>query len=182
MNTVTRKHSKIYKSTALIEISPLKLAVSEARITKSEIDRRLNFKLEKYFNLLLLEVLITKHNLFRNERANGIDIKPLAEKIYTRIEVETESVIDNKVTSFRLSYYDENTEEAEAVASALAEDLFNSQIQDNNLDKITIISQMKLPTSVIFPKRRLLTNVGLGIALFFIVFISCRQHNHLLKQ
>jgi hypothetical protein len=172
MNWLSGKRPKIYKSTTLVEISPLKVAAPDAAITKSEIDRRLNFKLGGYFSRPSLEHFITKHNLFVIERERGTTIEFLAEKIRRRIEAETESASNNKITSFRISYISRNLEQAQTVTSVLVEMLSNPEIKSyDNSEEITVISYMKLPDSIIPPNcLARLTILGLFSTLLLVVF------------
>jgi hypothetical protein len=165
------KRPKIYKSTMLVEISPLKVAVPDASITRSEIDRRLNFKLGGYFRHPSLEHFITKHNLFVIERERGTTIEFLAEKIRRRIEAETESAINNRITSFRISYISRNLEQAQTVTSVLVEMLSNSENKSyDNSEEITVTSHMRLPDSIILPNRLRIAVFGLFSILLLGIF------------
>lgn len=172
MNWLNWKRPKIYKSTMLVEISPLKVAVPEASITKNEIDRRLNFKLGRYFSRSSLEHFITKHNLFVKERERGTTIEFLAEKVRRRIEVETESVIDNKITSFRISYISRNLEQAHTVTAVLVEMLNNPENKSyDNSAEITVTSHMRLPDSIVSPNLLVrITVIGLFSGLLLFIF------------
>jgi hypothetical protein len=172
MSWFSWKRPKIYKSTMLVEISPLKVAASDASITRSEIDRRLNFKLGSYFSRPSLEHFITKHNLFIKEREDGTTIQFIAEKISRRIEAETESVTNNKITSFRISYISRNLEQAQTITAVLVEMLNNSKNKSyENKEEITVDSYMRLPDSVVSPNLLVrIIDIGLFSALLFFIF------------
>lgn len=177
------KRHKIYKSTMLVEISPLKVAAPDASITRGEIDRRLNFKLGNYFSRPLLEHFITEHNLFIKERGHGTTVEFLAEKIRRRIEAETESANNNRITSFRISYISRNLEQAQIITGVLIEMLSNSKNKSYEYkEEITVNSYMRLPDSIVSPNLLVrIINIGLISAMLLVLWKLLSSKNKFFK-
>ncbi len=80
-------------------------------------------------------MIIAKYNLFQTERASGMTIELLINKLRNNIKVESEKTdnekttkTDNeKTTAFRITYRDHNPEVAQKVAAELASRYVNTQ-------------------------------------------------------
>ncbi len=151
----------VYESTAFLAISSPNITSREANLTKEAINQRLiKFTQEKVLSDSSLQAVLSKENLFKEEKANGVTTESLAIKIRARALIESESINENSI-SFRISYRDQSQENAQAVTNAIAEKFVGSQGEIiGKGETIKIINTANSPNRHIAPNR--LKFIGLG--------------------
>ncbi|MBX7170503.1 MAG: hypothetical protein K1X72_06055 [Pyrinomonadaceae bacterium] len=97
-------------------------------LSEEDLSQRLNQMSQEILSRTILEQLINKYKLYESEKAQGMPMELIVEKMYKNVKVEPEKGDDGKVTSFRLSYRDKTPENARSVAAELAAKYVNQQI------------------------------------------------------
>lgn len=119
-----------YESTTFLTLKPP--TISE-KVSPSLASEDLSQRLESINQTVLsrssLEPMITKYNLFQTERASGMPIEIVVEKMRKNITVETEKSTDEerKTFGFHLTYLDRSPELAQKIAAELAGRYVNLQ-------------------------------------------------------
>lgn len=177
------RKTEIYKVSLKISTNSFKTEPSNSVPRENEIASRFNSQFEEN-RYSLIKNLIIKNNLFKEDRANGIDIETLAEKTIHEIEIDKVNIDSNFTTSFDLSMISSSRENAEVLIQSLAEQLSQNQISASESEKITILSFCCQRTEIVAPRRFLMITFGLFAGLIVgILFtfgqIKYQQLNHL---
>ncbi len=126
---VVRSLPNFYESTTFLTLKPP--TISE-KVSPSLASEDLSQRLESINQTVLsrssLEPMITKYNLFQTERASGMPIELVVEKMRKNITVDPEkSDEERKTFGFHLTYLDRSPELAQKVAAELAGRYVNLQ-------------------------------------------------------
>jgi len=133
---VTRSLPNFYESTTFLTIKPPSISEKVAPSLASEdLSQRLESINQTVLSRSALEPMVAKYNLFQTERASGMPMELIINKLRSNIKVEPEKtnneVItktdDEKTTGFRITYRDQNPEVAQNVAAELAGKYVNTQ-------------------------------------------------------
>jgi uncharacterized protein involved in exopolysaccharide biosynthesis len=133
---VTRSLPNFYESTTFLTIKPPTISEKVApSLTSEDLSQRLESINQTVLSRSALEPMIAKYNLFQTERAAGMPMELIINKLRGNIKVEAEKTnnevitkTDNeKTTGFRITYRDQNPEVAQNVAAELAGKYVNTQ-------------------------------------------------------
>src|SRR5262249_28568419 len=85
-----------------------------------------------------LEPMITKYNLYQNERIAGFPMELLIDKMRKAIVIEPQKNDKEEVAAFSIAYRDREPQAARAVTAELASKFVNEQIQNSiNISEAT---------------------------------------------
>lgn len=127
------KLPSVYESTTFLTLKPP--TISE-KVVKSLSDEDLSQSLQTISQDVLsrssLEPLIGKYNLFELEKASGMPMELIVEKMRNNIKVVPEKTDDDrKVAGFRITYRDRTPAAARNITAELASKYVNAQIMDS---------------------------------------------------
>lgn len=97
-------------------------------LTEDDLSSRLQQMNQEILSRSTLEQMIGKFNLYEQERAAGLDMALIVDKMRKNINVEVEKGDSEKVTGFSLKYVDRSPKAAQNVAADLANKYVNLQI------------------------------------------------------
>lgn len=147
----------IYKSNLTVNVKPYAIQSSKTNLNNTEISNSLQFIIVEELKRSVIQDLITKHNLFKDE--DNIDLK--INKFINLLEIDATLSEKELVTSINFSYYNSEKETAEEVVSAIAKNLAYSPIRLNNgSETLNVINTNSLPTLVNRPRRFFIIGVG----------------------
>lgn len=126
---VVSKLPSVYESTTLLTIRPPSISNNVIRpLSEEDISQRLNAITEEVKSRSSLEPMVTKYNLFQSERAGGVPMELLIEKMRSGIKVEMENMSSGeKVPAFRISCRDREANSARNVCAELASKYIKAQ-------------------------------------------------------
>ena len=126
---VVWKLPNVYESTTFLAVKPPTIP---DRVVQPLSDEDLSQSLQTINQDVLsrssLEPMIAKYGLFEPEKASGMDMALIIDKMRKNIDVKPDKADNDKVVGFRISYRDRTPEAAKAVTSELAARYVNSQI------------------------------------------------------
>ena len=130
---VVGKLPSVYESTTLMTIRPPAISRTVIQpISDEDISQRLNAITEEVISRSSLEPLVTKYNLFQAERANGVPIELLIDRMRKNINVQVkERAPDDKIPAFTVTYRDRQPEDARNVTAELAGKFVNAQTESS---------------------------------------------------
>ena len=73
--------------------------------------------------------MVQKYDLYKQERASGMPMELIIEKMYKNIKVDLEETGNEKVAAFRIRYRDRDPQAARNVTAELASKYVNAQVQ-----------------------------------------------------
>jgi polysaccharide chain length determinant protein (PEP-CTERM system associated) len=121
-----------YESTTFLTLKPPTISEKVApSLTDEDLSQRLQSISQTVLSRSSLEPMIAKFGLFENERASGMPIERMIEKMRSNIKVEPEKTDDEKTAGFRLTYRDNTPEAARAVTAELANKYVNVQLLES---------------------------------------------------
>ena len=127
---VVWKLPNFYQSTTFLTLKPP--TISE-KVVQSLSDEDLSQSLQTINQEVLsrssLEPMIAKYNLFESEKASGMDMGLIVDKMRKAIEVKPDKTDNDKVVGFRITYHDRTPKAAQLVTAELAGKYVNSQIE-----------------------------------------------------
>lgn len=129
---VLRSLPNFYESTTFLTIKPPTISEKVAPSLASEdLSQRLELINQTVLSRSSLEPMIAKYNLFQTERASGMPMEIIVEKMRKNInvdKVDSEKTDEDKKTfGFRLTYRDSSPEVTQKIAAGLADKYVNLQ-------------------------------------------------------
>lgn len=119
----------VYESTTLLTIKPPAIPDKVIQpLSEEDLSQSLQAISQEVMSRSSLEPMIGKYKLFEPERAAGMDMALIVEKMRKNIKVVTDKADNEKVVGFRITYSDRTPEGAKSVASELASKYVNAQI------------------------------------------------------
>lgn len=121
-----------YDSTTFLSLKPP--TISE-KVVQSLSDEDLSQRLQSINQTVLsrssLEPMVAKYKLFDTEKASGMPMELIIDKMRKNIKVEPEKTENEKVAGFRITYRDRSPEAARNVTAELASKYVNAQIVES---------------------------------------------------
>ncbi|HZH33997.1 MAG TPA: GNVR domain-containing protein [Pyrinomonadaceae bacterium] len=119
----------VYESTSLLKITPPAISFNViGSLSDEDVSQRLTGITEEVKSRNALEPMVAKYKLFEEERANGVPMELLIERMRNNIKVELkDKTSDDKVPAFTVSYRDRVPEAARNVTAELASKFVNAQ-------------------------------------------------------
>lgn len=135
---VVRGLPSFYESTTFLSVKPP--TISEI-VVKSLSDEDLSQRLQSINQNVLsrssLEPMVAKYKLYEAEKASGMPMELVIEKMRKNIVVQTEKGENEKVSGFRITYRDRSAEAARSVTSELASKYVNAQLDESRVSAET---------------------------------------------
>ncbi len=100
-------------------------------LSEEDLSQSLQTMNQLILSRLTLEPMVSKYKLFEPERAAGMDMGLIIDKMRKNIVVEPEKADNEKWTGFRLSYKDRTPDAARNVAAELASKYVNAQMENS---------------------------------------------------
>ena len=120
----------IYESTSLLTVKPPTISSSLVQALSSEdLSQRLSTINQEVLSRSSLEPMVQKYNLYKTERASGMPMELIIEKMYKNITVDLEETGYEKIAAFRIRYRDRDPQSARSVTAELASKYVNAQVQ-----------------------------------------------------
>jgi polysaccharide chain length determinant protein (PEP-CTERM system associated) len=119
----------VYESKTLLTVKPPTISDIVVRpLTEEDLSQRLQTINQEVLSRSSLEPMITKFDLFKSERANGMDTAMIVDKMRKNIIVEVEKSDNEKLAAFRIAYRDREPNATRNVTSELAAKYVNAQV------------------------------------------------------
>ncbi len=126
---VVYKLPSVYESKTLLTVKPPTISdIVVKPLTDEDLSQRLQTINQEVLSRSSLEPMITKFDLFKSERAAGMDTAMIVEKMRKNIVVEVEKTNDEKLSAFRIAYRDREPNATRNVTSELAAKYVNAQV------------------------------------------------------
>ncbi len=126
---VVYKLPSVYESKTLLTVKPPTISdVVVKPLTDEDLSQRLQTINQEVLSRSSLEPMITKFDLFKIERNNGMDTAEIVDKMRKNITVEVEKSDNEKLAAFRISYRDREPNATRNVTSELAAKYVNAQV------------------------------------------------------
>lgn len=126
---VVSKLPSIYESTTLLTLKPPTISEKVVQsLSDEDLSQRLQTINQEVLSRSSLEPMVAKYKLFEMERAAGMDMALIIEKMRNNIKVEPEKSDNEKVAAFRIFYRDRAPEPARNVTAELASKYVNAQV------------------------------------------------------
>lgn len=120
----------IYESTSLLTVKPPTISQNLVQsLTNEDLSQRLQTINQEVLSRSSLEPMVTKYDLYKNERASGMPMELIIEKMYKAIKVDIEDAGTEKVAAFRIRYRDRDPQATRNVTAELASKYVNAQVQ-----------------------------------------------------
>ncbi|NJM52553.1 MAG: hypothetical protein HC846_03620 [Blastocatellia bacterium] len=126
---VVSKLPDLYQSKTTLTLKPPQISDKVVQsLTEDDLSQRLQSMNQEILSRSNLEPMVGKYKLFEREKAAGMPMELIIERMYKSIVVEPEKADDGKVTGFKLTYTDRSPEAARNVAAELAGKYVNQQV------------------------------------------------------
>lgn len=120
----------IYESTSLLTVKPPTISANLIQALSSEdLSQRLSTINQEVLSRSSLEPMVQKYDLYKIERATGVPMELIIEKMYKNIKVDLEETGYEKVAAFRIRYRDRDPQAARNVTAELASKYVNAQVK-----------------------------------------------------
>ncbi len=128
---VVKKLPNIYESKTLLIVQAPKISDKVVTsLTDEDLTQRLQTISQEVLSTTELKPMITKYDLFKTERDNGVPVESLVPNMLGNIKVDIERSEDQmKVAAFSIKYTDRSPEAARNVTSELASKYINAQVK-----------------------------------------------------
>jgi polysaccharide chain length determinant protein (PEP-CTERM system associated) len=127
---VVYKLPSIYESTSLLTVKPPTISSNLVQsLTNEDLSQRLQTINQEVLSRSSLEPMVQKYDLYKQERAVGLPMELIIEKMYHNIKVDLEESGTEKVAAFRVRYRDRDPQATRNVAAELASKYVNAQVQ-----------------------------------------------------
>src|SRR3982751_2812488 len=127
---VVYKLPSIYESTSLLTVKPPTISSNLVQpLTNEDLSQRLQTINQEVLSRSSLEPMVQKYDLYKLERAQGLPMELIVEKMYKAIKVDLEETGTEKVAAFRVRYRDRDPQAARNVTAELASKYVNAQVQ-----------------------------------------------------
>lgn len=129
---VITKLPSMYESKTTLTLKPPQISDKVVQsLTEDDLSQRVQTMNQEILSRSNLEPMVSKYKLFENERAAGMPMELVVEKMFRSITVELEKGDDAKVTGFKILYRDRTPEAARNVAAELAGKYVNQQVTNS---------------------------------------------------
>ena len=129
---VVNRLPSIYESTSLLTVKPPSISQNLVQSLSSEdLSQRLTTINQEVLSRSSLEPMVQKYDLYKTERAQGVPMELIIDKMYKSIVVKLDENGNEKVAAFRISYRDRDPQAARNVTSELASKYVNAQVQQS---------------------------------------------------
>src|SRR5688572_23540321 len=129
---VVYKLPSIYESTSLLTVKPPTISSNLVEsLSKEDLSQRLSTINQEVLSRSSLEPMVIKYDLYKIERASGVPMELIIERMYKNIKVDLEETGNEKVAAFRISYRDRDPQAARNVTAELASKYVNAQVQNS---------------------------------------------------
>ncbi len=126
---VVWKLPDMYESKTSLTLKPPTISsIIVKDMTEDDLSQRLQSMNQEILSRSTLEPMVGKYKLYERERAMGMPMELIIERMHKSIVVEPEKGDDGKVTGFRLAYRDRTPEAARNVVAELAGKYVNQQV------------------------------------------------------
>ncbi|MGI9037062.1 MAG: GumC family protein, partial [Pyrinomonadaceae bacterium] len=126
---VVWKLPSVYESTTFLAVKPPTISDKVIQpLSDEDLSQSLQTINQDVLSRSSLEPMIAKYKLFEAERAAGMDMALIVDKMRKNIEVKPDKADNDKVVGFRITYRDRTPEAAKFVTSELAAKYVNSQV------------------------------------------------------
>ncbi len=123
----------IYESTSLLTVKPPTISANLVQsLSTEDLSQRLQTINQEVLSRSSLEPMVTKYDLYKVERASGMPMELIIDKMYKKIVVKLDEAADQKVAAFRISYRDRDPQSARNVTAELASKYVNAQVHQQN--------------------------------------------------
>src|SRR4051812_5264911 len=120
----------IYESTSLLTVKPPTISQNLVQsLSTEDLSQRLSTINQEVLSRSSLEPMVQKYDLYKMERASGMPMELIIDKMYKNIVVKIDENGDQKVAAFRVSYRDRDPQAARNVTAELASKYVNAQVQ-----------------------------------------------------
>lgn len=127
---VVYKLPSIYESTSLLTVKPPTISSNLVQsLTNEDLSQRLQTINQEVLSRSSLEPMVQKYDLYKQERAAGLPMELIIEKMYKNIKVDLEEPGSEKVAAFRVRYRDRDPQATRNVTAELASKYVNAQVQ-----------------------------------------------------
>lgn len=127
---VVYKLPSIYESTSLLTVKPPTISANLVQsLSNEDLSQRLSTINQEVLSRSSLEPMVQKYDLYKQERASGVPMELIVEKMYKNIKVDLEESGYDKVAAFRIRYRDREPQAARNVTAELASKYVNAQVQ-----------------------------------------------------
>lgn len=121
----------VYESTTLLIVRPPTIDPNVApAFSDGDLTMRINNINRIAQSRSSLEPLIMKYDLYRRERANGMPMELVVERMQKDIQVEIEHGRNDNIPAFRITYRERDPKKTRAVTADLASTYVNAQASD----------------------------------------------------
>lgn len=121
-----------YESTTFLTVKPPTISEKVVQsLSDEDLSQRIQSINQNVLSRSSLEPMVTKYNLFESERASGMPMELIVDKMRKNIRVEPEKSENEKVVGFRISYRDRSPEAAKNVTADLAGKYVSQQITES---------------------------------------------------
>jgi polysaccharide chain length determinant protein (PEP-CTERM system associated) len=121
----------VYESTTLLIVRPPTIDPNVApAMSEGDLTMRINNINRIAQSRSSLEPLILKYDLYRRERAGGMPMELVVEKMQRDIQVEIEHSRNDNIPAFRITYRERDPKKTQAVTGELASTYVNAQARD----------------------------------------------------
>lgn len=121
-----------YESTTFLTIKPPTISEKVVQsLSDEDLSQRIQSINQNVLSRSSLEPMVTKYNLYGTEKANGMPMELIVDKMRKNIDVKIERAENDKISGFRLTYRDRSPEAAQFVATDLAGKYVNQQITES---------------------------------------------------
>lgn len=126
---VVYKLPSVYESKTLLTVKPPQISDKVVQpLSDEDLSQRLQTINQEVLSRSSLEPMITKFDLFKSERAAGMDTALIVDKMHKNITVEVEKSDTEKLSAFKISYRDRDPNATRNVTSELATKYVNAQV------------------------------------------------------
>jgi len=127
---VVYKLPSIYESTSLLTVKPPTISSYLVQsLTNEDLSQRLQTINQEVLSRSSLEPMVQKYDLYKQERAAGLPMELVIDKMYKNIKVDLEESGSEKVAAFRVRYRDRDPQATRNVTAELASKYVNAQVQ-----------------------------------------------------
>src|ERR1043166_2166135 len=127
---VVYKLPSIYESTSLLTVKPPTISSNLVQsLTNEDLSQRLQTINQEVLSRSSLEPMVQKYDLYKSERAAGLPMELIIDRMYKNIKVDLEESGNEKVAAFRIRYRDRDPQATRNVTAELASKYVNAQVQ-----------------------------------------------------
>lgn len=135
---VVRGLPNVYMSTTFLTLTPPAISEKVApSLTDDDLSQRLQSINQTVLSRSSLEPMVAKYNLYEDEKASGVPIERIVDRMRNNIYVVPEKAANEKVVGFRISFRDRSPESARDVTAELAGKYVTAQTVESTLSAET---------------------------------------------